>query len=249
MKYLREFQTVADYNKAKSTLDLPNVSLITKTNGVYYKPVPPPYQGFCKLTLTDGSTVELEGSGKLTWAMVSNQYKYTLASAEIGKLCTSIGSNAFYSCSNLTSCTIGNSVTSIDEFAFNSCSKLTDVTIGNSVTSIGQNVFQNCTCLTNVTIGSSVTSIGMYAFNNCSSLTSIDIPSGVTSIGNAAFSGCSNLARITSNATTAPTIQDAFYGVKTGGTLIVPTGSTGYDVWMGTGAYYLDYYNWTKVEQ
>jgi hypothetical protein len=31
--------------------------------------------------------------------------------------------------------------------------------------------------------------------------------------------------------------------------LYVPTGSTGYNVWMGTGKYYLGKYGWTKVEQ
>jgi hypothetical protein len=29
----------------------------------------------------------------------------------------------------------------------------------------------------------------------------------------------------------------------------VPSGSSGYDVWMGTGNYYLGKYNWTMVEQ
>jgi len=53
-----------------------------------------------------------------------------------------------------------------------------------------------------------------------------------------------------SNATTAPTIQNTtFRFVKTGGTLTVPQGSSGYDAWMGTGEYYLGYYNWTRVEQ
>jgi hypothetical protein len=51
-------------------------------------------------------------------------------------------------------------------------------------------------------------------------------------------------------ATTAPTIgSSTFYKVKTNGTLTVPTGSTGYDVWMGTGNYYLGKYSWTKIEQ
>jgi hypothetical protein len=51
-------------------------------------------------------------------------------------------------------------------------------------------------------------------------------------------------------AATAPTIQsDTFRNLKTNGTLTVPNGSSGYDVWMGTGNYYLGLYNWTKVEQ
>jgi hypothetical protein len=48
---------------------------------------------------------------------------------------------------------------------------------------------------------------------------------------------------------TAPTIQsNTFQKVKTGGTLTVPAGSTGYDVWMGTGDYYLGKYSWTILE-
>jgi hypothetical protein len=102
----------------------------------------------------------------------------------------------------------------------------------------------------NTVIPDSVTSIGGGAFDGCSSLTSIDIPSGVTSIGDDAFSGCTRLTSIVSNAVTAPTISKyTFRDVKTGGTLTVPSGSSGYDVWMQDVSYYLGYYNWTKVEQ
>jgi len=58
------------------------------------------------------------------------------------------------------------------------------------------------------------------------------------------------LISITSLATTAPTIASStFNNIKTGGTLTVPSGSTGYDAWMSTNDYYLGKYNWTKVEQ
>ena len=67
---------------------------------------------------------------------------------------------------------------------------------------------------------------------------------------NKAFNNCSSLTSVTSLATTAPTIQsNTFQNVKTNGTLTVPSGATGYDVWMGTGDYYLGKYKWTKVEQ
>ena len=126
-----------------------------------------------------------------------------------------------------TNVIIPNSVTSIGGSAFAGCSGLTSITIPNSVTTISNDAFQYCTGLTSVTIGNSVTTIGTYAFNSCSSLTSI-----------------------TSLSTTAPTITNStFYNIKTGGTLTVPSGSTGYNIWMGTGNYYLGKYNWTKVEQ
>ena len=63
---------------------------------------------------------------------------------------TSIGWNAFYGCSGLTSVTIPNSVTSIGDGAFNNCSGLTSVTIPNSVTSIGNYAFSNCSELLDV---------------------------------------------------------------------------------------------------
>ena len=84
---------------------------------------------------------------------------------------TSIGNNAFYGCTGLTSVTIPNSVTSIGNNAFYGCSGLTSVTIGNSVTSIGSSAFSGCSGLTSVTIPGSVTSIGFEAFYGCSGLT------------------------------------------------------------------------------
>ena len=109
---------------------------------------------------------------------------------------TSIGSDAFSSCSGLTSVTIPNSVTSIGESAFSDCSGLTSVTIPNSVTSIGEGAFSSCTNLTSVTIGNSVTSIGHQAFMYCRGLTSVTIPNSVTSIGRMAFFDCSSLENI-----------------------------------------------------
>ena len=109
---------------------------------------------------------------------------------------TSIGVQAFYYCSGLTSITIPSSVTSIGERAFWGCSGLTSVTIPNSVTSIEYRTFYGCSGLTSITIPNNVTSIGTEAFRECSGLTSVNIPNSVETIGYYAFSDCSGLTSV-----------------------------------------------------
>lgn len=110
---------------------------------------------------------------------------------------TAIGSNAFWSCYNISSIEIPNSITSIGASAFVSCTTMTNIIIPNSVTSIGNNAFQNCNKLSSITLSNTLTSIGSTTFRNCSSLSSIIIPNSVTSIFSQAFANCSSLTSVT----------------------------------------------------
>jgi len=173
-----------------------------------------------------------------------------LTSIVIPDSVTIIGNQVFTDCTSLTSCTIDSSATYIGQNVFSGCTGLTSIEIPNSVTQLSESAFTNCTSITSCTIGSGVTTISRDTFRGCTSLTSITIPDSVTIISSSAFQDCSGLTSITSNATTAPTItSNTFRSVGYNGTLTVPSGSSGYDVWMGTGDYYLGKYNWTKVEQ
>ena len=60
--------------------------------------------------------------------------------------------------------TIPSTWTSIGRNAFKSCSALQNVTIGDSVTSIGDGAFTYCSALQSVTIPDSVSRIGYQAF-------------------------------------------------------------------------------------
>ena len=68
---------------------------------------------------------------------------------------------------------ISNFVTSIGYEAFYDRTGLTSVTIPGSVTSIGQDAFAGCGALTSITIPGSVTNLGPYAFYYSYRLTSV----------------------------------------------------------------------------
>ena len=121
---------------------------------------------------------------------------------------TSIGKNAFYRCSGLTSVSIPNSVTSIGEWAFFGCRSLTSMTIGNSVTYIGHHAFNDCTNLDAINVDSDNTAFcsqdgilynkEMTALIYCpAKKTAVSIPNSVTSIGEWAFFGCRSLTSVT----------------------------------------------------
>ena len=139
---------------------------------------------------------------------------------------TSIGYNAFYGCSCLTSIEIPNSVTSIGDNAFNRCSSLTSIQIPNSVTSIGDGAFYYCPSLTSIQIPNSVTSIGRQAFYRCSSLTSIQIPNSVTSIEDEAFSDCESLASVEIPNSVTSIGSSAFYYCTSLTSIVIPNSVT-----------------------
>ena len=155
------------------------------------------------------------------------RYCHNLTSITIPNSVISIESEAFRYCLNLTSITIPNSVTRIESQAFEGCTDLTSITIPNSVTSIGIGTLNGCTSLTSITIPNSVTSIGRSAFEGCTSLTSITIPNSVTSIGSYTFKGCTSLTSITFPNSVTSIEDHIIYGCTSLTSISIPNSVTG----------------------
>ena len=189
--------------------------------------------------LTDGETVSwipIEGTINGTNIEISrNAIDWeTTGSIDLNEVCsendgsgtqyqvTTIGGEAFFWCSYLTSVTIPNSVTTIEYGAFEGCSGLTSIVVesGNSVYDSRNNcnaiiktasntLIQGCK---NTIIPNSVTTIEQSAFFGCSSLTSVTIPNSVTTIGDYAFFGCSSLKSVEIPNSVTTIGQGAFQG-------------------------------------
>lgn len=129
------------------------------------------------------------------WKEISNQIQKIV----IGNGVTSIGSNAFYQCSDMQAAldlSDAKALTSIGDNAFYGCKKLNgSLEIPDSVTEIGAEAFLDCNNLSgNFELPESLQSVGNDAFYNCYNLTGgLKLPDTVTSIGTGAFYNCAKL--------------------------------------------------------
>ncbi len=139
---------------------------------------------------------------------------------------TSIGTQAFYSCTSVPSLTLNKNIKSYSN-QFYSCSGLTKVYYAGTIADwcgitfstatanpiyYAKNLYIDNTLVSELTIPSSVTSIGAYQFYNATCLTKVTLPYTITSIGADAFRGCSNLESINLENTAVTTVGSGFSG-------------------------------------
>ena len=162
----------------------------------------------------EGSLTYSTGNSKYTYEVLEDgsveisYYNGTDAVVAIpeeidGKRVTSIGEEAFFECSSITSIEIPKSVISIGKLALGRCNSVTNIYVDEENTSYftqdgilfdrGKTELIKCPVSKSgkYTIPSGVTHIREFAFENCSSLTDIEIPDSVTDISEFAFYGCS----------------------------------------------------------
>ena len=174
-----------------------------------------------------GSSFGFSDDG-ITLAPWRSYYK-SMKTVVIGSGVTSIGGQAFRSCTGLTSVTIPDSVTSIGNGAFRYCTGLTEINYNAAnvadLTS-SSDVFRYAGTSgegINVTFGDSVKKIPAFLFyvsepSYSPNIKSVTIGKNVTSIGNGAFRYCTGLTEINYNAANATDLtSDVFYNAGTSG--------------------------------
>jgi len=173
--------------------------------------------------LTPTMTATLDGNGVLTISTTASSEAmpdYTgfdnpwydvlenIRSVVIEDKVTTIGNNAFFLCSALTSITLPNTLETIGSGAFYTCG-LSSITIPASVVSIGDEVFVSCSNLLSINVeegNKNYSSVDGVLYNKDQTIlywypagksnTGFSIPNSVLSIGSCAFIYCSNLTSV-----------------------------------------------------
>lgn len=105
----------------------------------------------------------------------------------------SIGKNAFYGNTTVTSVTLPKTVLNIANKAFAKCEALTQIIMPN-VKAIGTEAFRG-TALTGVTLPAVLENLGKYALAD-TPLTTVTLPASIIRSGDYVFAGCSSLTEV-----------------------------------------------------
>jgi hypothetical protein len=90
---------------------------------------------------------------------------------------TTIGTNCFFDCENLSSVTIEEGIQVIGSGSFEDCYSLESITLPNTIKLVRRRAFAGCIGLTSLVINEGVTAIGQEVFNGCKSLVNLTLPS------------------------------------------------------------------------
>lgn len=116
----------------------------------------------------------------------------------------------------------GVSITSIGSEGFRQCPNITSVYIPDSVQKMGGSAFFYCTSLKRVRMPKNLENIPLEAFSNCPSLTEIEIPEKVKILSGKSFYKCSSLEKITLHEGLEEIGKDTFYGCSSLSELKIP---------------------------
>ncbi|MBQ5311331.1 MAG: leucine-rich repeat protein [Oscillospiraceae bacterium] len=176
-----------------------------------------PYEAFYKCTalervIINGGTVSIGGDAfrdctalkgiripETVYKIGSNAFDNDISLASIALPDTSIGSQAFYGCKNLSKVTFtaGSAGRTIDYQAFYGCGRLTEAALPSNISYLGDGCFSGCAALKSIVIPASTKEIGEGAFYGCTALASVKMHDNIHTIGDEAFKNCRSLKSVT----------------------------------------------------
>lgn len=166
-----------------------------------------PYDGFCRLTLTNGKVIEIEGEGKFNFTeeVVGDFSK--IKKLTLGNQCTSFNASGSWGVTtNLIEFNLGANVVSSSFGLLSGSDYLSVIKVDKE--NPDYNSENNCNAIigsskkglilgcNNTVIPDGVKSIELGAFRECHKLKSITIPNSVETINSYAFQNCSQLESI-----------------------------------------------------
>ena len=212
-----------DISKSDLFSDNNILSFNLNSNSANYLPsvINKKYDSFYEFILTNGEKKALIYDNTLNEGhinSITNNNKGLLKKVYISNSCTTISSNTFKDCTNLTLVSYINandiSLTTIESSAFENCNSLDECKlfdISNNITTIGNSAFKNCNKLYQIKLETSnIQSIGTNAFENCQYLLTLRFPSSLNNIGNEAFKD-SGLVNIFFNSTLPNTLGNNIF--------------------------------------
>ena len=144
-------------------------------------------------------------SGDITFPCSSilvnqNSLENKISQLYLGEEVTSICSNAFSGCTQLTGLDIAHckKLTSIPASAFSNCTSLEVLKLPASLEFIDNSAFSSCSGIAelNITHCENLKSINSSSFANCSNLKTVQLPKSIETIGNSAFLGCYQIEQV-----------------------------------------------------
>ena len=188
--------------------------------------------------LGEDGTLTISGTGAMCdWGTPWQEFRSQINRVVIESGVTTVGSDAFSNCDNLTAAELPGTLTAIGDYAF-AWSGIAEITIPDGVVTIGAGAFQE-TKLVDVVIPDSVTTIGESAFRYCWDMKTLHLGSGLTTVEGYAFDRCRAAVTLSAdnrafvlednallNAEKTRLIQyfDALVGTDRAETYTIPTG-------------------------
>ncbi len=208
-----------------------------------------PLHNVADFYLNDVKVIDLPFSEKLTTIDTWFKGCKSIQSLTLPENITSISTDAFESCSDLTtitwnakncasapfstvasqitSFTFGDEVETIPASLCSGMQKVSTITFPNSLTSIGAKAFADCSQMGSIVIPNNVTRIEESTFANCSSIREIKFGGNISQIGDSALAGCTSLISLTIGADFPPVVYaNTFKDVSTMAFIKVPCGAT-----------------------